>query len=219
VENGMKISLTIDNGPEPDVTPLVLDALARRQCPATFFVIGSKIATPAGRALVERAKSEGHRVGNHTYSHSFLFGMAEDQQKAIEEIDRTQSLLGDLGHERLFRPYGGDLPLDQRVLSASAYEHLRKHQYSCVLWNHIPRDFEDPTGWPERALGEVRINPWAVIVIHDLPTGAMSCLGSFIDRARDVGAEFVSEFPESVTPLVAGNELWSMRRRGLLSSL
>ena len=214
----MKISLTIDNGPEPEVTPRVLDVLASRECPATFFVLGSKIESSTGRAMVERAFREGHRIGNHTFSHSFFFGQTEDQQEAIKEIDLTQSLLGDLGHERMFRPFGGDFPLADHVLSRSTYEHLRKNGFSCVLWNHIPRDWENPVGWPDTALGEVRINPWTVMVVHDLPTGAMDQLSSFIDRARDVGAEFVREFPESVTPLLRGHECWDMRSRGLLSN-
>jgi peptidoglycan/xylan/chitin deacetylase (PgdA/CDA1 family) len=213
----MKVSLTIDNGPDPEVTPRVLDALDQRKCPASFFVLGSKIETPRGRALVERAAKEGHRIGNHTYSHSFFFGHAENQAEAVREIERTQALLGDLDPERTFRPYGGDFPLGDRLLSRTTYEHLRNNRYSCVLWNHIPRDWENPTGWPETALGEVRINPWAVIVVHDLPTGAMDQLGSFIDRARDMGAEFVRDLPESVTPLLGGLECWSMRKRGLLS--
>jgi peptidoglycan/xylan/chitin deacetylase (PgdA/CDA1 family) len=213
----VKISLTIDNGPDPEVTPQVLDTLAQRQCPAAFFVLGSKIETAHGKALVQRAAKDGHRIGNHTYSHSFFFGHTDNQANAVREIDLTQSLLGDLGHERMFRPYGGDFPLGDRIMSRTVYEHLRANEYSCVLWNHIPRDWENPMGWPEIALGEVRINPWSVIVVHDLPTGAMDQLGGFIDRARDIGAEFVRELPEAVTPLLGGHERWSMRNRGLLS--
>jgi peptidoglycan-N-acetylglucosamine deacetylase len=214
----MKISLSIDNGPEPQVTPSVLDTLARHDCPASFFVIGAKVKAPGGRQMVAQAKSAGHRIGNHTFSHSILFGEAEDQQLPIAEIDRTQELLGELGSERLFRPFGGDLPLDGRVLSGTAYDYLRRNRYTCVLWNCIPRDWENPITWPERALGDIRVNPWTVVVVHDLPSGAMNVLGSFIQRARDIGGEFVSDFPECVTPLLHGKELWSMRHRGLLSA-
>ncbi|MBY9051435.1 polysaccharide deacetylase family protein, partial [Pseudomonas fluorescens] len=43
------LTLTFDNGPDPDVTPLVLDILAERGIKATFFVIGEKLADPARR--------------------------------------------------------------------------------------------------------------------------------------------------------------------------
>ncbi|HKU98762.1 MAG TPA: polysaccharide deacetylase family protein [Vineibacter sp.] len=60
------ITLTFDNGPEPDVTPGVLDTLARHGLTSTFFVIGEKLAMPGRRALSERAAAEGHWIGNHT---------------------------------------------------------------------------------------------------------------------------------------------------------
>jgi peptidoglycan/xylan/chitin deacetylase (PgdA/CDA1 family) len=40
------VTVTFDNGPEPSVTPHVLDVLARRGVRTTFFVIGSKLAKP-----------------------------------------------------------------------------------------------------------------------------------------------------------------------------
>ena len=64
------LTLSFDNGPEPDVTPAVLDILARRNLRATFFVIGDKLAQPGRRALAERAHAEGHWIGNHSYTHS-----------------------------------------------------------------------------------------------------------------------------------------------------
>ena len=50
-----RVTLTFDNGPEPEITHFVLDVLARRKLAASFFVVGEKLATPAGRAAVERA--------------------------------------------------------------------------------------------------------------------------------------------------------------------
>jgi hypothetical protein len=47
----------------------------------------------------------------------------------------------------------------------------------------------------------------------------MDVLGTFLEQAKDIGAEFVTEFPESVTPLLRGHEIWSMQQRGLVSSL
>ena len=65
----VRITLTFDNGPTPGVTDDVLDVLAGRDVPATFFVVGNRLREPAGRALAERAKAEGHRIGNHAHPH------------------------------------------------------------------------------------------------------------------------------------------------------
>src|SRR5215469_11935177 len=102
------LTLSFDNGPEPDVTPFVLDLLARRGIKTTFFVIGEKIADPARRALAERAHEEGHWIGNHTFTHSVPLGENPDPDIAEREIGQTQALLAGLSRpERLFRPFGG----------------------------------------------------------------------------------------------------------------
>lgn len=49
------LTLTFDNGPEPDVTPRVLDILSKRGIKTTFFVIGEKLADPRRRDIAERA--------------------------------------------------------------------------------------------------------------------------------------------------------------------
>ena len=54
------ITLTFDNGPEPDVTPGVLDTLARTGVGATCYVLAHKRALPRRRALAERPHGEGH---------------------------------------------------------------------------------------------------------------------------------------------------------------
>ena len=64
------LTLTFDNGPEPDVTPHVLDILKAHDIKSTFFVIGEKLADPARRRLAVRAHHEGHWIGNHTFKHT-----------------------------------------------------------------------------------------------------------------------------------------------------
>lgn len=199
-----KVSLTFDNGPTPGVTEAVLDTLSRHGIAATFFVVGANIDNPAGRALIGRILAEGHRLGNHTYSHTVLFGAEPDQAKVIEEIEHTQALLGDMGSERLFRPYGGGGNLDKRVMSRTAYDYLRANGYTMVLWNSIPEDWLNPEGWPDTARGQIAGQEWTVTVIHDLPTGAMESLDRFLTTARDDGVEFRTDFPEHLVPLLAG---------------
>ena len=75
---------------------------------------------------------------------------------------------------------------------------------TCVLWNAVPRDWEDPRGWAETALAQCLGQDWTLLVLHDLPTGAMGRLKIFIDRMRDHGAVFRQDFPKECVPLLRG---------------
>ncbi len=207
----MKITLTIDNGPEPDVTPAVLDVLSRESVPATFFVVGEKLQTREAQALVREAHARGHGVGNHTFTHTTPFGALSDPNAAILEIERTQSLLDELivDERKLFRPCGGGGYLNKSLFNRESFDHLRAGGYSCALWTSVPRDWEDPDGWVETALKDVDTRDRSVVVVHDLPTGAMKHLQRFITQARERGAEFTAEFPVDCTPLWRGEVQWN----------
>lgn len=199
------LTLSFDNGPEPDVTPLVLDVLGERGIKATFFVIGEKLGDPARRRLAARAHDEGHWIGNHTYTHSVPLGQQPDADTAQREIGRTQAAIGELTHpNRWFRPFGGGGKLDDRLLKPSVVDFLRRNRHSCVLWNAIPRDWDDPDGWVDRALDQCRAQPWTLLVLHDLPTGAMAHLDHFLDRAEASGASFRQDFPQPCVPMRNG---------------
>jgi len=199
------LTLSFDNGPEPDVTPGVLDVLRRRGILTTFFVIGGKLSDPARRRLAARAHDEGHWIGNHTYTHSLPLGRQTDPEAADHEIARTQNVIADLVHpQRWFRPFGGGGNLDDGLLKPSVVDHLIRGEYSCVLWNAIPRDWDDPDGWVDRALAQCRSQGWTLMVLHDLPTGAMRRLDEFLDRAGEMGARIRQEFPPACVPIRSG---------------
>jgi peptidoglycan/xylan/chitin deacetylase (PgdA/CDA1 family) len=199
------LTLSFDNGPEPDVTPGVLDVLARHGLKTTFFVIGEKLQDAERRKLAERAHGEGHWIANHTYTHSVPLGLQHGDDVAEREIARTQKAIGALSHpQKWFRPFGGGGNLDHRLLQPSVVDHLTKGGYSCVLWNAIPRDWDDPDGWVERALVLCASQPWTLMVLHDLPTGAMRHLDRFIGRAGEAGANFRQDFPPDCVPIRLG---------------
>lgn len=199
------LTLSFDNGPEPDVTPVVLDALARHGVRTTFFVIGEKMSLPGRRVLAERAHAEGHWIGNHSFTHSRPFGLRDETDLAEREIGRTQLAIGSLSHpKRFFRPFGGGGNLDRRLLNDVTVEYLKRERYTCVLWNAIPRDWDDPEGWVERALAQCRVQPWTLMVLHDLPTGAMRQLDRFLDEVPAAGGRIRQDFPSACLPIVEG---------------
>ena len=199
------LTLSFDNGPEPSATPGVLDVLRRRGIGASFFVIGQKLAEPAGLACTLRAQAEGHRIGNHTWSHTIPLGEKPGADNAEREISQTQTTLGSLADPaRYFRPMGGGGNLDHRLLSPEASSLLQRDSYTCVTWNSVPRDWADPDGWVETALQQVAQRAWSLMVLHDLPTGAMRHLERFLDQVVERGGRLRQDYPPDCLPIIAG---------------
>src|ERR1700677_1591448 len=199
-----RVTLTFDNGPEPQVTPAVLDCLARNHAKATFFVMGRKAITSEGSALVRRASAEGHWIGNHTFSHSTPLGRL-DGAAALHEFERAEQALEWLTQpQKLFRPPGSGV-LGKHLLHPAIVEKLKAGAYTCVLWNSVPGDWRDPAGSLERAGSECQSRDWTLIVLHDIRTGAMAHLEQFLERLRTTGVELAQEFPPDCVPIVDGN--------------
>lgn len=200
-----KLSISFDNGPTPGVTEQVLAELASRGIRSTFFVVGRDLQREGSRELVQKARDAGHWIGNHTMTHSIQFGTSSDPDLPAAEITAAQQVLGDLAEpEKYFRPWGGGGVLGPDLLSPAAIELLADGGYTCVLWNSVPRDWEDATGWVDRAIADIRSQDWTVLVLHDIPSGAMAHLGDFLDRAIAEGVEIVQEFPDECVPIRRG---------------
>jgi peptidoglycan-N-acetylglucosamine deacetylase len=88
-----QVAITIDDGPDPEVTPAVLDLLAEHHVHATFFCIAERAR--AQPALVRQIAAAGHSVQNHSREHPHHFSLMGP--KALEqEIAGAQALLADL---------------------------------------------------------------------------------------------------------------------------
>jgi peptidoglycan-N-acetylglucosamine deacetylase len=201
----LDITLTFDNGPTPGVTEHVLDVLARYAIRTTFFVLGRKLSRADGKSVAGRAHREGHWIGNHTWSHPLPFGQWPETADPGGEILQTQQELSALAHpDRLFRPAGGGGYLDRRLLNARALEYLRAQSMTLVLWNCVPRDWEEPVGWVTIALEQCRRADRPLLVLHDVATGAMDQLPRFIETVLDAGGRFQQEHPPDCVPMRRG---------------
>jgi peptidoglycan-N-acetylglucosamine deacetylase len=219
MRHGPRVTLTFDNGPVAPVTGRVLDILRDRSVRSTFFVVGEQLRRPGALEVVRRAASEGHWIGNHTLTHTVPLGDLESAAEVAREIDETEALIGRLAHpDRLFRPFGSGGMIDGRLLGPYALRHLRDGGFTCVLWNCVPHDWDDPTGWVETCVQDVVTRAWSVVAVHDLPTGAMDRLPDLLDELEAIGAEFVQEFPEECVPLRRGVPTAALRQLPRLTS-
>ena len=98
------VYLTFDDGPIPEVTPKVLDILARYHVKATFFMVGENIDKHP--EVFKQVVSAGHSVGNHTYNH--LKGFRYTLSEYLANIEKCQKAIGsNTSTPPLFRPpYG-----------------------------------------------------------------------------------------------------------------
>ena len=200
-----RLTLTFDNGPTPGVTERVLEELARRDIRSTFFVVGRDLERDGSRALARQAKDAGHWIGNHSMTHSVLLGSTDDPGVAAVEIDGAQEVLADLAEPaKLFRPWGGGGTLGPNLLSRAAVDLLTGGGYTLVLWNCVPHDWEDASGWVDRALADIAVQDWTVLVVHDIASGAMDNLGTFLNRAASLDVTFTQDFPDACAPIRRG---------------
>ena len=88
-----EVAITIDDGPDPEVTPAVLDLLAAQGARATFFCIARRVQLHA--ALTRRIVAAGHSVQNHSLQHRHTFSLL-GPQGFRREIGDAQNLLADV---------------------------------------------------------------------------------------------------------------------------
>lgn len=118
------IALTFDDGPDAKVTPMVLDALKKKNIKATFFFQGVNIDRYPN--IVKRAYDEGHTIGNHSNSHLHFNNITIDE--LLNEIQKTDHKIKSIiGHSpALLRPPYGNV--NDEVISS-----ITNHRI--VIWS------------------------------------------------------------------------------------
>lgn len=198
------VALTFDDGPDPRLTGAVLDTLARRGAPATFFVVAERARRHPD--LLRRVVSGGHEIGLHGDRHvdhcELTFG---EQLRALHRGRRTVE--GVAGRPvRWFRPpYGRQEP--ETVVAS------RLNRMSCVLWSASAHDWEDKS--IEAQLAQLRrgLRPGAIVLLHDgsarpaiPPPPPPRNQPELLDRVLDVLTERGLR-PVTLSDLYAGGQL------------
>jgi len=154
-----EIAITLDDGPDPEVTPAVLDLLAAHGVRATFFCIAERAR--AQPALVRRIVAAGHSVQNHSLRHRHHFSMLGP--RGLEgEIGAAQALLADLTG---VLPHGFRAPAGLRSpLLDPVLHRLGLHLVSWTRRGYDTRDAD-----PQRVLGRLTRGLAAgdLLLLHD----------------------------------------------------
>ncbi|MDN5861887.1 MAG: polysaccharide deacetylase family protein [Salinisphaera sp.] len=154
------VALSFDDGPDPLVTPQVLDALAACGARATFFVIGRSLAKHPG--LARRMVAEGHALGNHSWQHSRLQNF-RFRRWHREEIARCEKAIAAVAGEDRFRLYRPPVGLKIGELCRELWH----QRLTLVAWSLHSRDTRaaSPQQIAERVLARVRGGD--IVLLHD----------------------------------------------------
>ena len=160
-----RVALTFDDGPMPDWTPRVLEALARHGVPATFFLKGINVQR---HGAIHRDSVGIHELGNHTWDHPDLARL--DYAECRDQLERTSAIMEQVYRKppTLFRPPYGHIA-GSSLLAAS------EQGLTIVLWSAQMNEtrFEgDPSGIV--AATRKAAQPGSIILAHD--TGATNRL-------------------------------------------
>ena len=151
------MALTFNDGPDPSVTPRLLDLLDEHGIPATFFFSGA--AARQHPDLVRRAAAAGHEIANHGWDDQILVGTTV--QASMKAIQQAQTVLSELSGTppKLFRPQGA-------VWDAASLTAARRVGLDLVLWTNIGA--EDLPGVDAATLGRrlaQTVYPGAIIML------------------------------------------------------
>ena len=146
------IYLTFDDGPVPEVTPLVLDLLDEHNIKATFFCVGENVQKHPD--TFAQVMSRGHKVGNHTFNH--LKGFSVKDEEYYDNIDKAAELID----SKLFRPpYGRVTGKQMKKL---------RDRYAIIMWDVITHDYNKNLS-PETIMRTIKrySRNGSLVVFHD----------------------------------------------------
>ncbi|WP_340540250.1 polysaccharide deacetylase family protein [Nocardioides sp. GXZ039] len=185
-----RVSLTFDDGPSPTITPDLIALLKERHVPATFFMVGSRVAQypEVARAVADA----GFAIGNHTYNHEDLSKLSRKEIRST--LKRTRQALRDAGVGKIspfVRPPYGATDADVTTV-------LRKTHRVMALWNVDSRDWDGLSAAQIRkstvsqVVARGRSN--SIVLHHDgvaNSSATLAALPSEIRRLRGEGFCFV----------------------------
>jgi peptidoglycan-N-acetylglucosamine deacetylase len=224
-----KIAITFDDGPDPEWTPKILDVLKQKGVKGTFFLIG--IEAEKYGAVTKRIYSEGHEIGNHTFTHPDISNISKRYFEV--ELNLTESLFeSKLGVKPvLFRP---PYSIDQEP---DTEDQVRPLELSQDMGFITVGDKLDPNDWrdnPRRTADEIvqdvmaNLPPCAptnltcgnILLLHDgggNRAETVKALPVIIDQLRAKGyevvpvSELLGKTRADVMPALSPKERWAAR--------
>ncbi len=162
-----EVVLTFDDGPSPEVTPLILDALRRANVRAAFFVLGE--AVDKHPALLRQIVADGHQIGVHGCQHRPFVRLTSRAIRA--EVEGTRAAIGracpDAALTSWVRPPHGFKSLRLVWLA-------RREEWRLAAWSLDSRDYRETDAGRVAETVRRGLRPGAVVLLHDGPSQAVT---------------------------------------------
>lgn len=147
-----EVFLTFDDGPVPEVTPLVLSILKKYNVKATFFCVGENVEKHP--EVFDLLLKDGHAIGNHTFHH--VKAWKTDISSYLSEVEQCNQLV----RSKLFRPPHGQI---NRKISK-----ILRNDYRIIMWSALTGDYDKKLSKDQCLANAVNnTRPGSVIVFHD----------------------------------------------------
>lgn len=167
------LAITVDDGPDPETTPLIMDALEAAGVRATFMLIGENAS--AAPETVAAIAARGHEIGHHMDRDEMT---ARLDGAALERgIAETAEFLRRFGPVRFLRP-GWGVPT-RSIIDAAA-----RHGLTVVVGDVAPMDTTAPQRWFTEQWLRLNARPGAILTVHDLGARGRSTAAVIGDVAR-----------------------------------
>ena len=177
--------LTIDDGPDPEDTPALLELLKKHDVKATFFVIGQKAERHP--ELIRQIADAGHSIGNHTWSHPQASFWCKGPWSTFQEIVRCQKTIQSItgNAPTLFRAPVGH---------SNIFVHAILKQLNLQLIGWSSRGFDAVSSDADQASQKIiqSMKPGAIILAHEATEIAPQVIQSIITHAKDNGWSFIT---------------------------
>lgn len=178
--------LTFDAGFENGNMPQILEALKAHDVKATFFLVGNFFEKEP--ELVKRMVSEGHTIGNHTYSHPDMSAISskESFQAELQENEALYKEITGQDMPKLYRPPQGKFCQSNLVMA-------QEMGYKTVFWSLAYVDwYQDDQPSKEEAFSKLvpRLHEGAVVLLHSTSQTNAEILDELLDKWEEKGYVF-----------------------------
>lgn len=181
--NKKTLALTFDDGPHDSQTPKILDILSSYNIKAGFFLTGKKII--GNESLVRQIASDGHTIGNHSYSHANHFGFLPTGS-VLRDLQKNNLLIREITGKDciLFRPPFG-------ITNPHIAKAVRSLGYTVIGWSI--RSLDTLGRKPEKTVARIsrKLKSGSIILLHDNLKNAPEILEKVIIIAREKGFDFL----------------------------